>query len=351
MEIKISSWDREEAHILAAYESLVWEPMYNEMGTFSLVIDRQYYKYFSDDCIIEVGTDNMYQGLFEYLTDLDSIDSQTVTIQGHFLTKILDRRGVTDIINYENVTLESFINSMMSKTFLSSDPARRMNFVVDYSPASLKNERVTVSSEPDVLLNIFLMVFQENDIGFNVFLDDNLTYHLQIYRGEDKTLEHGLNPVMLSKDWDSALQIVYTKSTENIKNFAYVVAGDDENRLVYTIDQSNATGLQRREIVFGSNVSRDEEMSTTEYKNLVLSETRKSLLDYKAVELLECELSDKYDYGTDIRIGDTVTIDSLALGLSVTARILSAEEIWDRTGYSVSVSIGSSASLIRYIRK
>lgn len=351
MEIKISSWNREDAHILAAYESMVWEPKYNEVGTFSLVIDRQYYRYFSEDCIIEVGTDNMYQGLFEYMTDLDAIDSQTVTIQGHFLTNILNRRAVTETISFESITVENFVNAMMAKTFLSNDPARRMNFVVDYYPVSVKDKLVTVASEPDVLLNILLTVFQEHDIGFNVFLDDNLVYHLQIYQGEDKTLETGTNPVMLSKDWDSALQIIYTKSTENIKNFAYSVAGDNENRVVYTIDKTNSTGLQRREIVFGSSVSKDEETSDTEYQNLVLSEASKSLLDYTAVELLECELSDKYNYGTDIKIGDTVTVDSLALGLSVTARILSAEEIWDKTGYSVSVSIGSSATLIRYIRR
>lgn len=351
MEIRISSWDREEAHILAAYESMIWEPKYNEIGSFSLVIDRQYYRYFSDDCIVEVGTDNMYQGIFEYMTDLDAIDSQTVTIQGHFLTTILDRRAVTQGFNFQNDTIENLVNSIMSNTFLSNESARRMNFIVDYYPSDLRYKRITASTEPDLVLNIFLAVFQENDIGFNVFLDDNLVYHLQIYQGEDKTLETGKNPVMLSKDWDSALQIIYTKSTENIKNFAYTIAGDDENRVIYTIDKAGATGLQRREMIFNSGVSKEDDMSDTAYKELVLSETNKSLLDYNAVELLECELSDKYNYGTDIRIGDTVTIDSLALGLSVTARILSAEEIWDKTGYSVSVSIGSSASLIRYIRK
>lgn len=352
MEIRISTQDREEAHILAAYESLIWSPAYNEAGTFSLVIDRQYYRYFKEDSIIEVGIDNKYQGLFEYMTDLDNLDSQTVTIQGHFLTQILNRRVFTNVLDYDNVNLGTFIDEMMRKTFLDPDPKRHMNFVVDYYPDKLRYEKVTVASEPSDLLTLLYSVAQEHDFGVNVFLDDDCVYHLQLYKGDDKTLGSSADtPVILSKDWDTAYQIVYTYSNENTKTFAYSVAGTDENRLVYAIEPQAESGLKRREAIFASNIMLEEEMEESTYAELVKAEMRTMMLDYGAVELLECEISDKYEYRTDINIGDVVTVDSLALSLEISARILSAEEVWDKTGYSISVSIGSSAKLVRYIRR
>lgn len=351
MELRISTQDRQESHILAAYESVIWQPSYNEPGTFSIVIDRQYYKYFKEDSIVEVGIDNMYQGLFEYMTDLDELDSQTVTIQGHFLTQILNRRVFTDYLDYDNIKLETFINNMMAKTFLSSDPKRRMNFVVDYYPTSLKNLIVTVTSEPSDLLTLLYAVGQEYEFGVNVFLDDNCVYHLQLYKGEDKTLGSKGTPIILSKDWDTAYQIIYTYSNENHKTFAYSVAGPDEDRRVYHIEAEDVSGLKRREVVFMSGIYLEEDMSDSAYRSQVESEIKTMLLDYGVVELLECEISDKYQYRSDINIGDIVTVDSLSLGLEVSSRILSAEEVWDKTGYTVSVSIGSSARLVRYIRR
>lgn len=352
MEIRISTQDREEAHILADYDSLVWAPAFNEAGTFSLVIDRQYYKYFSEDCIIEVGIDNKFQGLFEYMTDLDTLDSQTVTIQGHFLTQILNRRVFTNILDYDNVNLETFMNEMMARTFLDSDPKRRMNFVVDYSPASLRYEKITVAYEPSDLLTLMYSVAQEHEFGVNVFLDDDCVYHLQLYRGEDKTLGSSADtPVILSKDWDTAYQIIYTYSNENTKTYAYSIAGTDENRLVYAIEPQAETGLKRREVVFSSSIMLEEDMSESAYAELVKAEMRTFMLDYGVVELLECEISDKYEYRTDINIGDVVTVDSLSLNLEISARILSTEEVWDKTGYTISVTIGSSAKLVRYIRR
>lgn len=351
MDIRVSNQQRTELHIISDFQSLIWSPGYAEQGNFELTIEKKYSKFFTDDVILEITGDNTYQGLYQYMEDLNDNSGDLVTIKGHFLTDILSYRVIPKQVEFADQSLKSCIEELLRLTFWDSNPLRYVPIELNFYPDTLQNEVVTHITEAGEFLEILYVFGSVIDFGTNVFLDENGIYHLQIYRGIDRTIENSKRPLIFSKDRDTALQVTYIYDISTDKNVSYIAAEFDRNSYVYEIDKAGKSGLARRELYINSDVWANDNISLAKYKELVESSGRKILAEYIKTDLLECEVADKYVFGRDFNLGDSVTIDSVSLGISMSGKINTIERVWDSQGYTESISIGSQKGLIRYARK
>lgn len=208
--------DRTKTVVIDTYSSLDWEPHYNEEGNFELHIQKKYADKIDFGMILENSDDLTFQGFVtckEYDTS-DGIESDVV-IKGHFFIYKLYYR-IVETIEEEDKEFGTVIETLLTP-FQSGDRSLGKPINIIYSDESIKTMKVDIKADNVPLMNVILELCQQLDLGVNFVLNDDTSFSLQFYLGEDKTDE-----VIISLDLDTALEVNYYKDIETTGNYFYV---------------------------------------------------------------------------------------------------------------------------------
>lgn len=173
----------------------------------------------------------------------------------------------------------------------------------------------------------------------NIYYDNGWKYKTQIIEFTQNSNE----PLVLSRDRDTLLEVEYTKSIINECTYAYI-KGDGDISTVISV--GNPTALQRKERFFDlSNISRTTGSATipqASYLAMLKNSAMATLRKLTVNEIVDGKLyllSNK-KFGKDFYLGDIVCCCDSAIGFMVNLRITAVTETWDASGYSITVTLG-----------
>lgn len=178
-----------------------------------------------------------------------------------------------------------------------------------------------------------------NSVGYGfrfVFDRPNKMLKFEVYNGIDRP-----NAVFAEK-FGNLSNVILQQSDINFKNFAYVGGeGQDKARIYTTCGDSTATGLNRHEVfVDARDIRREEGMTNEQYYELLQQRGIEKLNEYNQKVVIEFDVTSG-GFGTDYKLGDTVTCLLPEDMLKLEAKIIGYIETAEKDVIETKIKVGS----------
>ena len=354
--------------IIDIAKSIIWRSVYFGVGDFEIyapatleIVD-----------MLKVGRyvtrpDNTEVGIIESISiSTNEQDGTMIIASGRFAKSILDRRLIYNLSgksnkatilrgNVEVKARELVENNAISCAFdskrnipilelgeLANIPLR----IVDaYGYATQKQ----VSYQN--LLTYSDGLLEEYGLGATCILNGAKLQYV-VYQGADRSKDNsaGNAPIIFSQEFDNLTASEYAYDSTPEKNAALIGgAGEGADRF-YSLIETAATGLQRREMFIDATsiaqtyTDENEVVKTypdEEYKAMLDAKGKQDLSPLVAVESFSGTIdatNGNYVYGRDFALGDVVTVQDNNIGVYVSVRIREATEVQDENGYTVELN-------------
>lgn len=299
----------------------------------------------------------------------DEQGEEQIEAQGYTLSYWLNKRVITPQLVTTD-TVQNIINKQVQRNCGSSASKKRRfeRFSI------LQQERyggTAVSYSNDAYASLDVEVkslAQSGKLGYDILVNEhNRKYGFYLYKGIDRTVGNaaGLKPCIFSSEFDNINSRSYEHSSENYKNFMYLIGKATEEETVapvVTRDSEGLEGLRLEEVALESDIDRSYTDDAGKQQTIEL-ETYKNMLSNQSItELAAYDENINFDssinitsnlrYRRDFDIGDRVTCQERDWGIRLDARITEVSEVWQKGTHTIEVVFGESTpSLIDKIRK
>lgn len=316
------------------YEYLIWNDKFCDCGDFELSIpyESRNATLFQIDRYITVDYSDRTM-VIESIILNNSDGKYHIIVKGRSLESILERRVFFE--KYEaTMPLNSFLKDILNKTFIApDDEARKIsNMYYSSSPVCDGDEyKVTADFSGENVLTAVKTLTNMFDLGFSVILI-NRSFRVSIEFPTDRTLGKSSKPIIFSPNMDTLFNSNFIDTTDGKCNVAYCGGGENwANREYVTLHApyttyfgTGFTGLTRREMYISGEITKEEcNGNQTLYHDILRSYGMNKFKEYYTTTAFEGEINNTvgYEYGTDYKIGDIVTVDD-GMGNSAKARIV-----------------------------
>jgi hypothetical protein len=316
------------------------------------------------------GTEWRRAAEFKYIhIEKDEQGEEQIEAQGYSLSNWLNKRMITPQLVCTD-TCQNIINAQVKRNCGSSaSKKRRFEKFSIIEQDNYGGTKTDYSNEAYIGLGVEVKaVAQNGKLGYDILINEKgRAYGFYLYKGTDRTVGNtaGLKPCIFSSDFDNINSRSYEYSSENYKNFIYIIgkAADDETITpVVAYDGEGVKGIQLEEVAIESDIERTYTDDDNQQQTIALA-TYKSMLSSQAVtELAGYGANINFDsaintasnlqYRQDFNIGDRVTCQEKDWGIKLDARITEVSEVWQKGTHTVEVTFGESTpTLIEKIRK
>lgn len=357
MEVNIYDADLDRLGVVDEIESLIWTRRYWACGDFAMLLpvtDKHVNLLKMGRLLIPQGYREA--GVIEYIhISTDQNGQEQMEIQGRFLSCWLGKRVmISQIISTDSP--ESIIYKIVSDNVTApADAARTIAQLTGGTPTGTSAAIEYASEENANVLDEVEVVAGAAEIGFRVVSRPReKTHTFETYTGLDLTAGNtaGNAPCIFSREFDNILSQEYTRSTENVRNMAYVTGEekDDGSRTVVQVGES-LSGLDRNEIyISASDIEQTYEdeneteitLTDAEYAELLKQRGENELAQYIDVDEFESTVNQTASlvYRRDFDLGDLVTCIDKRWGLSKNIRITEVRETFQKDDRSIDVVFG-----------
>lgn len=353
MEVWILDTDLNAVSILDTFESLIWTDRYREYGDFEI------YAFPSTQLINDIQ-DNyyLYNPASEHMMIIEHHEITTdieegprFIVTGRSLESILARRVVWNQTTISG-SLQNGIKQLINENIISpTESARQIpNFIFEDSTDSKITELTHEQQYTgDNIYDIITELCTTYDIGFKITLDiETKQFTFKMYKGDDRSYAQETNPyVIFSPNYENIINSDYTHSIEDYKNVSRIGGeGTGVDRVMTTYGE--ASGLTRREVFtdardISSKNDDGEELSASEYENLLQQRGKEDLAEYPIKEGFEGEVeaSKMFVYGRDFFLGDCVQVQNEfgMSGTSLVSEIVFSQDTDGETIYPTFLSL------------
>ncbi len=316
------------------YEYLIWNDKFCDCGDFELSIpfESRNATLFQIDRYITIDYSDRTM-VIDSINLKNSDGKYHIVAKGRSLESILERR-----VFYEKfettMVLNKFVNEILTKTFISPvDETRKVSNLYYQSTAEYNKDKykVTADFSGENVLTAIKTLLNMFDLGFGVKIINN-SFRVRIEVPTDRTLGNSKKPIIFSPNMDTLFNSNFIDTTDGKCNIAYCGGGENwANREYVTLHAPYTThfaygtsGLTRREMYISGEITKEEcEGNQTLYHDILRSYGMNKFKEYYTTTAFEGEIDNtvRYEYGTDYKIGDIVTVDD-GMGNSAKARIV-----------------------------
>ncbi len=335
MEIRIYSPELYRQGQIENQISLIWTRKFYEPGTFELhapITDENL-------SLLQRGNITGIKGANEagVIEDIEKEESDIkneITVKGRFLSSYMDRRLIKQTVNF-NGYIEVAMRQLLSGAV--AIPLVVLGDLNNFTPRA--EFQVTMKN----LLTYESKLSRGGAIGFRFRPDFvNRQIIFETYQGLDRTTAQHTNPrVIFSEDYNNLNNALYRFNDQNLKTYAIVGGtGEGAQRIYYDI--GGGTGLDLREVFVDAKDINPDGMTSTEYKNALLTRAQENLNEMIVSETLECETAAaiNFTYKEDYDLGDIVTVRKKAWNLYMNQRITEISEVYEYGGMKVVPTFG-----------
>lgn len=317
--------------VLDLYVSLVWVDKFNEPGTFELEVpfSKKMLEYIQPDNYLMCSNSEHLMIIEDISYETNVEDGNKIKAVGRSLESILERRIIWAATKFNNVNLQTSIQTLLNDAFVSPTVLDRKvdifdAFVPSVDPrisSLILNRQYIVG---DNLLEIIHAICADYGLGFKITLNENDHFVFSLYVGDNRSYSQTENPyVVFSPDYDNIIDSIYTNQKSQSKNIALVKG--TATKIVGV-----NSGISRRELFVDANDIDKGSLSNSKYN---------ALLEKRGVEKLDeanrgisfdanCDTHRMYVYGRDFFLGDIVQIGD-SFGVEAAAKI--TEFTWSYT--------------------
>lgn len=299
----------------------------------------------------------------------DNQGEEQVEAQGYALSYWLDKRVITPQL-VTTATIQNIINAQIKRNCGSSaSTKRRFERFSILQQASFGGTAVSYSNDAYISLGTEVKALaQSGKLGYDILVNERQRqYGFYLYKGTDRTVGNaaGLKPCIFSSEFDNINSRSYEYSSENYKNFIYLIGKKTDEETaepVVTRDGEGAAGLSLEEVAQESDINRtytddageQQTITLATYKNMLSSQSVTELAGYDANVNFDSaiNITANLRYKSDFDIGDRVTCQERDWGIRLDARITEVSETWQKGTHTIEVVFGESTpTLIEKIRK
>lgn len=169
--------------------------------------------------------------------------------------------------------------------------------------------------------------------------------YFEVYKGTDHTVLQLENPhVIFSKPYENLNDVTYTYDDKKYGTVFYVGGeGEGEQRKIVRLALGEENGTELREVFIDAKDVRQEELSDSEYEEVLLERGREKAADYVKIESIEAEVEDaNFIYKKDWDIGDLVTVRKKEWGITLNERVTEVQEVYEDGGMSITPTFGDA---------
>lgn len=299
----------------------------------------------------------------------DNQGEEQVEAQGYALSYWLDKRVITPQL-VTTATIQNIINAQIKRNCGSSaSTKRRFERFSILQQASFGGTAVSYSNDAYISLGTEVKALaQSGKLGYDILVNERQRqYGFYLYKGTDRTVGNaaGLKPCIFSSEFDNINSRSYEYSSENYKNFIYLIGKKTDEETaepVVTRDGEGAAGLSLEEVAQESDINRtytddageQQTITLATYKNMLSSQSVTELAGYDANVNFDSaiNITANLRYKSDFDIGDRVTCQERDWGIRLDTRITEVSETWQKGTHTIEVVFGESTpTLIEKIRK
>lgn len=288
MEIFILDDKFNSLYNLDVFESLIWVERYNGYGNFEFytpvnesileVVDMIQEKMEQKlDCYVWSKDSKTVMVIEDLEITTDAENGNHFTMSGRGLESILERRIIWTQTSLDG-NLQEGINKLIEEALINPVIGDRKipKFLFKYSDnETIKGLKLRAQYTGDNLYEAIVTICNTNELGFDVYLDENLNFVFLLTIGEDRSYDQNKNPyVIFSTKYENIINSDYLESIKTLKNIT-LVAGEDEGSSRKTRVVGSGSGLERRELYTDA---RDIQSETYSQK---IEEDKQTLSEYE----------------------------------------------------------------------
>lgn len=332
MELYLFNNNRELAGLVESYEYLRWTRQYAKCGSFELKAIA------SDEniALLKIGNilwknDDAEAGIIEYL-EMTLQEQEYITVIGRFATSLLSRRIVwgTEILTGD---LSAAVLQLLNNHLIVPSNSERKISGVTYTPESVG---VSVSTQVSFrnLMDTVTNLCDAADVGIKTAFDPIAKlFTVQLYAGS-------ASQAVFSKEYENIMGQIFTESLLSFANTA-LVGGEGEGVERTFVTTGGGVGLDRYEIFVDAKDLRMEDFPDA-YEAALLFRGNTKLAEKAMIQAFDVTVNQygNLTYKVDFDLGNMIKAVSGRWGISMTARITTVEESYDRDGMSLSVTFG-----------
>lgn len=326
------------------YKSFIITRKWHTYGEFQLVINR----HLTD--ITKLAKNNIVflnskkAGIIkhrEIKLDENGKDTENLLVKGYTLEYIFSQRITIPPIGeaYDSISdnVEDVIHHYINNNVVNPIDVNRKIDLITLESSQNKGNIIDWQSRYKNLSEELKKISLKTDINVLLELDfDNSKLLTTVNEGTHRCINQEINPpIIFSPDFDNIKGQSYIDSDFNYKNFGY--AGGQGEGASRTIAQyGNSTGIDRHETFIDARdlTTEDELKKRAAQKLLEMVNTKTfegSILDYTTFKFQE-----------DFDLGDIVTIQNKDWGVTMDARIIEAQEVYEESGFNLELTFGNN---------
>lgn len=344
--------------ILDTAQSVIWHSVYYGVGDFQIYIRLQDALQIVADARYITRPDNDEVGVIESILIADDIESgKMITITGRFAKSLLGRRIIFNLSGTSNKAtilrgnVETNVRSLVNDNAIAH---RSLGFLELGAVAGI--DKIIVDENGDAaqkqvsyenLLEYTETMLKEYSIASTVKLSGHKLQYI-VYEGTDRSADNtvGNQPIIFSKEYDNLLSSEYKYDSTQEKNVA-LIGGEGEGVDRFCVVLGTTQGLARKEVfVDASSISKsykdENEVEKTytdaEYTAMLKAHGHQEISALKVTEDFNGTIditNGNWKYGTDVFLGDIVTIQDNDIGVFRNVRLGEVTEYQDEDGYTV----------------
>lgn len=192
MEIYVLNQALDRIGVVDVYESFVWTPAYNAIGSWELRCPMSYFDLLQVERIIQCTEDNEHNGVIEHVEKVtDDKGVESLLTKGRMLEALLERRVARGSNLYQDQQPAAILADLAGKNIINPEDQDRKiaNFEVSGQPQA-DGGVVSYAANNPTMLAAAQSLMQAAQLGFSLAADDERKkLVLKLYKGSNRTEE------------------------------------------------------------------------------------------------------------------------------------------------------------------
>ena len=326
------------------YISFIWTQRFYAVGDFELCLDIKYANMIAMGYYIMRKGDN-HAGIVEKIQFKRTEEAQEmIIISGRMLPAIAARRVISTQTQLSGL-LTAGIGLLIDENLINpSNPARKIDNV-QFVNNSSSTQEIDSQYTGENLLDTESSLCETYSVGFDGVFDDEFNIILSLYDGVNRSYGQSVNPyVVFSESYDNLLNCEFDADYTSYSSDV-LVGGEGEgiNRTMVWAAKESKTGLDRYEkfLDASSAVSNDNIITQETYEKQLEGLGLEEITEYTEAFTGEVDFSG-VDFGTDLNVGDIVTIENTRWGMRINSRLIQViESVGEDGTYTIVPTFGT----------
>ncbi len=319
--------------VVDSFKSLRWNRKYFEAGEFEIVLstENNNLELFQENRIV-VRNNYTESGIIETIKISDNGVDEDLTVTGRFLSSVLDRRIVKQIINFDGTSIDGMKVLLNQMTSFPS---------FEIEQTTLDSPEISFQCSYKNIYNYLIKLAKYSGVGFRIVPNvENKVFIFENYVGKDRTISQNKNErYSFSDNEHNVNNAELTSSNKTTINYCLVGGqGEGTNRVLVDVNESGASGFDLYEKFVDSKSSSSDGLSTDTYKEVLKQNGVNAL--YEPIDEFKFDVS-ATDYRDKFDLGDIVDCAFERWKYQNTSRITEIEEVIEDGKKTVSLTLGT----------